>query len=157
MAKRSDNFVTASALADHWGVTNQTVTKLKNSGIIKKSGRGYDCDDSTRRYCAHLRDLATGRGGEAGIISATAERARLLREQADQVAMKNAMQRGELLDATETERTWADGFRTVRSAMLAIPSRCAGRLPYLSRADVNEIDRLVREALQDAGEGNAHS
>lgn len=55
--------------------------------------------------------------------------------------------RGELLDAAEVERTWGGVLRTVRAAMLALPSRCAARLPHLTAADVVEIDAEVCAAL----------
>jgi terminase small subunit / prophage DNA-packing protein len=151
--KNSASEVPGSALAELWGVTPQAVSLLEKRGVIARNGRRFDRDESTRCYCAHLRQLATGRGGEGGIASAAAERARLIREQADAQAMKNAVARGEVLDAGEVERKWSEGFREVRSAMLAVPSRCAGRLPYLSRSDVSLIDQLVREALRDVGEG----
>ena len=74
---------TAVDLAELWGITRQTVNTLARRGIITRKGRGFDSDENTRRYCAHLRELATGRGGEAAIASATAERARLAKAQAD--------------------------------------------------------------------------
>jgi terminase small subunit / prophage DNA-packing protein len=144
-------------LADLFGVDRRTVSGVAKRGIILRSGRGFDRDDSVRRYCAHLRELATGRGGEVAIAGATVERARLLKEQADAVALKNATLRGEMLVASEVEATWAGMLRTVRAGMLAVPSRCAGRLPNLTRQDVSEIDREVRAVLTELGGGNADS
>jgi len=39
----------------------------------------------------------------------------------------------------------------VRAGMLAVPSRCAQRLPGLTAHDVSEIDREVRAALTEVG------
>ena len=93
-----------------------------------------------RRYCAHLRDLATGRGGEPAIASATAERARLAKAQAELVETKAAKLRGELVPASEVEAEWSGVMRTVRAGMLAVPSRCAQRLPHLSAHDLADIE-----------------
>ena len=77
-------------------------------------------------YCDHLRKLATGRGGdEKAIASATIERGRLAREQADHIALKNAVARRDLVSAVEVEAEWSGILRTVRAGMLAVPSRAA--------------------------------
>jgi phage terminase Nu1 subunit (DNA packaging protein) len=80
---------------------------------------------SVRGYSKHLRDLATGRGGESAISSATAERGRLAKAQADYVEMKTAAMRRELVPAADVEAEWSGVLRTVRTAMLAVPSRVA--------------------------------
>jgi terminase small subunit / prophage DNA-packing protein len=144
---------TAVDLARLWGITRQAVNALARRGIIKRQGRGFDRDESTLRYCAHLRGLATGRGGEAAITSATAERARLAKAQADSQELKNAALRGAVLDAGAVEREWADILRTVRAGMLAVPSRAAQRLPHLTTHDVAAIDHEVRAVLTGIGAG----
>ena len=141
-------------LADLFGVDRRTVSGLAKRGIILRSGRGFDRDDSVRRYCAHLRELATGRGGEAAIAGATVERARLLKEQADAVALKNATLRGEMLDAAAVEATWVGLVRAARAGCLAIPSRVQQRLPHLSKADAAAIDLEVRAVLERLADGD---
>jgi phage terminase Nu1 subunit (DNA packaging protein) len=118
-----------------------------------RAGKGYALVESAQAYCKHLRDLATGRGGDEAIASATAERARLAREQADHIALKNAMARRELVSAAEVEAAWGGVLRTVRAGCLAVPSRCAARLPQLSKHDVAEIDAEIRAALTEVGSG----
>ena len=101
-----------------------------------------------------MRELATGRGGEAAITSATAERARLAKAQADSQELKNAALRGAVLDAGAVEREWAAILRTVRAGMLAVPpSRAAQRLPHLTTHDVAAIDHEVRAVLTGIGAG----
>ena len=102
-----------------------------------------------RGYCKHLRDLATGRGGEAAISSTTAQRARLAKAQADHVELKNRQASGELVPAAEVETAWSGVLRTVRAGMLAVSSRVAQRLPHLTPHDIAEIDREVRAALSE--------
>lgn len=84
---------------------------------------------------------------------AAAERVRLLKEQADSAALKNAERRGELLPARDVERAWSSIFRDVRAAMLALPARIRNRAPHLSAADIAMIDREIREGLRELGDG----
>ena len=104
-----------------------------------------------RGYCAHLRQLATGRGGESAISTATAERARLAAAQADLAELNAAKQRGLMLDAAEVEAEWSSVLRTVRASMLAVPSSVATRLPHLSAHYVSEIDSEIRAVLTEIG------
>ena len=48
---------------------------------------------------------------------------------------------------------WSSAFRTLRSAMLALPERVAARVPGLSREVVYEMDQEVREALTELARG----
>jgi phage terminase Nu1 subunit (DNA packaging protein) len=151
MTDAPDNSATAADLAAFWGISRQAVNALARRGVITRQGRGFRLADSTLRYCAHLRDLATGRGGESAIASATAERARLLKGQADAVEIKNAALRGETLPAAEVANRWASILRRVQVGVLAASSRCAGRLPHLTRHDVAEIDAELRAVLTELG------
>jgi phage terminase Nu1 subunit (DNA packaging protein) len=85
------------------------------------------------------------------LAQATKERARLAAAQAALAEQKLARQRGSLLDAAEVEAEWSGVLRTVRAGMLAVPSRCAARLPHLTAHDVSEIDAEVRAVLTQIG------
>lgn len=85
------------------------------------------------------------------LTKATAERGRLAAAQADLATIKAAKLRGELVEAAAVEAEWAGVLRAVRAAMLAVPSRCAARLPHLSKHDVAEIDAEIRAGLGDIG------
>jgi phage terminase Nu1 subunit (DNA packaging protein) len=63
--------------------------------------------------------------------------------------LKAAEKRRALLDAAEVEREWSGVLRTIRAGMLAVPSRIGARLPHLTAADVDEIDREVRAVLTE--------
>jgi phage terminase Nu1 subunit (DNA packaging protein) len=156
MAELPDH-VTAAVLADLIGVSPRSCTDLAKRGIIVRGpGRtGFVLRASLRGYADHLRKLATGRGGESAIASATAERSRLLKAQADAQEAKNAQAIGAVLDAGEVERAWSDIIRRSCAAVLAVPPRCQQRLPHLSAFDINEFDLELREALRTLGEGGA--
>jgi phage terminase Nu1 subunit (DNA packaging protein) len=85
--------------------------------------------------------------------NATAERARLVRAQAEITELKAAALRGALLDAGEVERGIASDYSDVRTGLLAVPSRCAQRLPHLTAHDIAEVDLEIRAALTALSEG----
>lgn len=141
---------TGRELSQLFGVSVRTVTDLANRGIVVRAGTGrYELGPSVLRYCAHLRDLATGRGGEGAVNTAAEQRARQAKASADLAETKNARLRGELVPAADVQTAWTGIARGIRSAMLAVPSRIAGRLPALTPHDVREIDAEIREALTE--------
>lgn len=85
------------------------------------------------------------------LAEASEQRGRLAAAQADLAELKAARMRGELVEAVAVEAEWSGILRTVRAAMLAVPSRVAARLPHLSKHDVAEIDAEVRAALGEIG------
>ena len=147
-------YIAIAGLADLLGVTARTIRALAKRRIIIRSGRNFALTESGRGYCEHLRKLATGRGGETAIASATTERGRLARAQAEFIETKGRKLRGELVDAAEVEAEWSGVLRTVRAGCLPIPSRCAQRLPHLASHDVGEIDSEVHAVLSELGNDN---
>src|SRR5438046_2508303 len=87
----------------------------------------------------------------APLKKATIERGRLAAAQANLAELKAAKMRGELVEAAAVEAEWSGVLRTVRAAVLAVPSRVAARLPHLSKHDVAEMDAEIRAALGDIG------
>jgi phage terminase Nu1 subunit (DNA packaging protein) len=143
--------VTGAQLAEWLGISSPAVTALAKRGTISKTARGYPLKASVRKYCGHLRAALLGRGGADTAATSARERARLAKEQADGVALKNAKLRGAVLDATAVEREWSDILRGVRAGVLAVPSRVGARLPHLAPCDISAIDREVRDALAELG------
>lgn len=139
-------------LAAAFGVSERSVREFADRGLVAKVGRGkYRLIESVQMYTAHLREVASGRGGEEGVLDLTAERARLAKEQADAVSLKNAASRRELVPAVDIERGWTTVCRRVRNAMLAVPSRVRQSLPHLTAYDGSVIDREIRDALSELG------
>jgi hypothetical protein len=86
------------------------------------------------------------------LAKATEQRARLASAQADLAELKAAERRGELLAAAEVTAAWCAVLRTVRSAMLAVPSRVGARLPHLTTLDIaRDRSRGARGARRGRG------
>jgi len=151
-ANADSDAMTADQLGELLGISGRVVRELAQRGIIRKAGRGtYPVRPSVKAYCAHLREQAAGR---AGATSLTAERQRVAKEQADKLALANAVARGEMVSAKSVEAGWASILRDVRAAMLAVPSRCGSNLSHLTSHDVGEIDREIRAALEALADDN---
>ena len=65
--------------------------------------------ESVRAYCAHLRDMAAGRGTAPSQRHKARKRARLVKLQADAVEVRHAVRRGALVDAEAVAAEWS-GF-----------------------------------------------
>lgn len=142
--------VSGRDLASAFGVSERSIREFAERGIVLKTGRGrYRLIESTRLYTEHLRGIASGRGGEGGVLDLTAERARLAKEQADAQELKNAVTRRELVAIDDVSRGWADILRKVRSRILACPSRIRSRLSHLTVFDGEIIDAELRDALTE--------
>ena len=144
-----------SDLCNLLGITPAALTGLVKRDLAVKLGHdAYDLAETVGRYVEHLRGTASGRGGEEQVLTLTGERARLARAQADAVELKNATARGALVKAEDVTRAWADILRTVRSRVLAVPSRLRQSLA-LDAATAEALDRELRAALTELGEGGA--
>ena len=142
--------IVGSELAELFGISVAAVRSHADAGHIVRAGiRGrYLRDESIRKYCAHLRGMAAGRGGEIQSNLAQ-ERARLAREQADERAMRNAVSRGEMVAASDVLARWRATLIVLRSRLLAVPSRVGARAPHLTRLEVEIVATEVRAALEE--------
>ena len=126
----------------------RTIRDLADKGHVVKIGRNlYDLPASIMRLVPHLRDVAAGRGGADAVESLTQERARLAKEQADAHALKNKITRGELVEARAVTERWSDICAQIRARLLAIPTIYCADVPTATRAEIDTLDRLIREAL----------
>nr|USU31601.1 hypothetical protein NG677_20130 [Methylobacterium sp. OTU13CASTA1] len=135
-------------------VSSRRVAQLADEGIVVRTGRGrFDLIASTANYCRHLREVASGRGEHAPDL--TAERTRLAKEQADGKAIENDLKRGRLIDAEVAGARWDHEIVKLRARMLAIPGDVALSLPHLTKHDIAQVDRVLRDAMDQAAGGAA--
>lgn len=135
-------------------LSSAALADLKKRGIAIHLGHdAYDLTATVRNYVQHLRGIAAGWGTADQASKLTAERARLAKEQADAQALKNARSRDELVEANAVERAWSDVLRQVRARVLAVPSRLRSELVQADPATFTSIDRALRDALTELGNG----
>lgn len=141
--------------ADAWGRNTDPTWQRDNAKIsAAKTIHG-------RRAAKHLnrdepppaRSAMNGGIGAGGISAkvptiteskaiAEAYKARLLKLEYDEKA-------GRLISVDRVKIEVSSMIATVRTRLLGVPSKAKQRLPHLSRADVVELEGLIREALEE--------
>lgn len=113
--------IAAADLMRLLGVNKVSLADLAKRGIaVRGKKRGCSLlEESVGRYCQHLREVAAGRGGEAG----TTARERLGQAQANLTETKARQLAGELVEASEVETLWRTKLKAFRNRVLAIPHR----------------------------------
>lgn len=120
------------------GVTQQAVSDLHQRGILSRDGSGLDW---LQNYCAHMREIAAGRS-----LDLAQERARLAREQADKVAMQNAITRREHAPVEVLELVIGSVGRQVSERLEALIPMLKKRCPHLTVEDLEIIQGEIAKA-----------
>lgn len=124
------------------GISQPTVSDLCSRGILTNGGSGRTW---LREYCGHMREIAAGRLA-AGDLDLAAERARLAKEQADKVAMQNAITRGELAPVYLLEEVLAKAGSRVAGVLDAVTGNIRRRVPDLPGDTLQQIQREIAKA-----------
>lgn len=136
------------AFGDLVGISQPAVSDLMTRGIIQA---GQPCGVWLLAYTAQLREQAAGRGADGELAS---ERARLAREQADMVAMKNAQSRKELAPVLILEEVLALVTRQVATVLDGIGPQLRRNFPDLSGEQLKLIGGELARARQLAASVN---
>jgi phage terminase Nu1 subunit (DNA packaging protein) len=110
------------------GGSQQAISELLGRGILKT---GQPASAWLRAYTKHLREQAAGRGADGELAR---ERARLAREQADRVAMDNAVNRRELAPVAVLELVLAKMAGDVGSLLQGLVPRVRRRVELPTEA-----------------------
>lgn len=142
--------LTTSQLADLLGLTERRVNQLASESVLNRVSPGkFDGATSIQSY---IKSISAKAESKAAALDADKELARLRKEQADALEMKNAITRRELIPAEDVEREWSDIVRKIRSGVLAMTSRIRGQISFLDATHGEIINRecnLVLEELAD--------
>lgn len=124
------------------GVSQQAVSDLVTRGVLTD---GATAGEWLIAYCGHLREMAAGRAA-AGDLDLATERARLAKEQADKIAMQNAVARRELTPTVVLEQVLAGAAAKIAGILEAIPGMIRRRVPQLTAVDIDLIAAEVAKA-----------
>lgn len=141
----NDRLVGASDLAGWLGLTANRVSTLAREGVLPRNAeKRFPLKASVRAYCAHAGAGAMGRRVDADLA---AEKLRAAKATAEKLEIQNAKARGDLLDGREVANEWRSIVTDLRAAVLAVPSRVAGRMG-LDRATTAALDAEIRDAME---------
>jgi phage terminase Nu1 subunit (DNA packaging protein) len=135
--------MTQEQFGDLVGVSQPVVSELLSRGVLQA---GQPAATWLRAYTKHLREQAAGRGADGELAR---ERARLAREQADRIAMDNAVNRRELAPVSVLELVLAKMAGDVGSLLQGLVPRLRRRVELPGEA-VRILDEEVSKARNRA-------
>lgn len=151
---------TEAEVAEHLDLSDRSVRELKSKRVFHSVGRGgYDLADCRTAYIRQLREKAAGRGADAGSRTLSDERARFAKEQADRVALQNALARNELASLPDMTLAVLTVIELVKARLLRLPAIVAKNDAKLrERIDVALADALEELSLTRVEEigGGSH-
>ncbi|WP_457329739.1 terminase small subunit [Rhizobacter sp. P5_C2] len=131
--------ITQEQFGDLVGVSQPVVSELLSRGVLLA---GQPAATWLRAYTKHLREQAAGRGADGELAR---ERARLAREQADRIAMDNAVNRRELAPVSVLELVLAKMAGDVGSLLQGLVPRLRRRVEL-----PGEALRILEEEVSKA-------
>jgi phage terminase Nu1 subunit (DNA packaging protein) len=134
---------TQQVIAEHLDLSQQDVSNWMER--LRIDWRVTSLDDIRIAYIRSLRETAAGRASNGEIGLAT-ERARLAREQADRIAMQNAITRRELAPVHLIEQVLTRAGVQVATILDGIPGAIKRRVASLSAQEVTYIEREIAQA-----------
>lgn len=139
--------VTQKELSDFLGVSQQAVSKMNFPRIPNSIPIQYDFLEAIKYYLEQKRQ-------EEKRINLGEERAKLAKAQRLKIDIERELKKIELarvkdklIEVATIEKEWAKILLTVRSKLLAIPSRMAVVLDGQSKI---EIEKRLREVIEEA-------
>jgi hypothetical protein len=140
--------ISTAMLSRALGLSRKGVAEHAAAGRLKRVGHGeFLLAESMSLYAAHLRAVASGRGG-----AVADERERLARIRADRAQMAFDVERGKLGDVEEVHR--------LRDAVDKKVIREAMRIPWIMAAELSAtrydgviMERELRRCLSNIGRG----
>lgn len=156
-SETADSLVPSSTLADWLGVVERTVEQLGRSGVLKPEKlpghtrkHYYGLKSSVQRYAESLRARVAGRNSTAD-AAYTAARTRKAEADAAKSELALSVQAGRVVEKTSVIREWSTRLAAIRTALLQVPGTLRMELPHLTAEDHQIIDRVIRDALTNAG------
>lgn len=139
------DLVNAADLAEWLGLTPNRVSALAREGVLPRNpDKRFPLRAAVKAYCDHARAGAQGRRVDSELA---AEKLRAAKATAEKLEIQNAKARGDLLDGREVANEWRSIVTDLRAAVLAVPSRVAGRMG-LDRATTAALDAEIRDAME---------
>lgn len=130
-------------IAAHLDMSDRAVREFLDAAAIDQ--RAATLSDIRLAYIRRQREVAAGRSG-AGGGDLVAERARLSAEQADRIAMQNAVTRRELSPTYLLEEILAAAGARAAQILDAIPGAVRRRNQNLTAADIESIAVEIAKA-----------
>lgn len=148
---------TTDEIAELFDCTPRQIRLYAQDKIVVRKGRGrYDVSASTRNLVIYLRKQAAGRAGidpETDTAAANRERAM---EQTLLARSRRMKIDGRTIEIDAARELWSGIVLAIRQTLLGLPGRISTGIPTLTAHDRKTIDRICRDALEDAALERGH-
>lgn len=138
-----DAVVTQAAFGELVGVSQQAVSELQARNVLLP---GMPARVWLLAYCKHIRDVAAGRDPDGVLVK---ERSRLAAEQADAVALKNAIARQEYAPVALLTDVLATASAAVVDHFDALPGDLRKACPDLPQEARDAIATAIASARNE--------
>lgn len=138
-----DSVVTQEQFGELVGISQQAVSELMAKKVIQG---GMTARVWLLAYTRHLRDVAAGRDPDGALV---VERTRLAREQADSIAVKNAIARKEYAPIAVLADVLAAASAAVVDRFDALPADLRKACPDLPQPARDAIQRTIANARNE--------
>jgi hypothetical protein len=135
--------VSASALANHFGVSRQYVSRLADDGVIERLASGFDIDLSRLRYLGWLR--APERRATKNEAASELSKARI-----ELIQLRIAEKRRELISLDEANATIDQICGLVLTKLGGMAARCTRDLQV--RRNIDNVVFEIRTEIADAAQ-----
>jgi terminase small subunit / prophage DNA-packing protein len=145
-----DTVVTAAQFSWLTGLSDRALRGYANRGIVVRAGRGkYRLGESVRRLYHHASEAAAGRSG----TNLSDARTKLADAQREQIELKMAIQRRELLRRDDVMNLWGPLTIGYRARALAWPGKALHVCPVLTLTDKAALTVMTEDDLTDCSLG----
>ena len=114
---------TDAEIGIHLDLNTRSVRELRAKGVLPAPGA--DLDTCRVDYIRHMRESAAGRVKQAQNGGLEGEKARLAHEQADQVALRNALARKELVPLGPITQAVIGMIEVAKAKLKRVPAKVA--------------------------------
>ncbi len=137
---------TQEQLAEALQISQQDVSRLIHKGFLTRSA---SLGQWLIEYGRHMREVAAGWKSQDGDLDLIHEKARLAARQSEKLEIDTAKLRGDLLPKNIVTDILNFHNATIRSRLLAMPSRLKAQRPELEIDAVIALTALIRETLNE--------
>jgi len=131
------------------GISERRFRELRDEGVIPDADKGdYDIEKIVPVYCAHLREVAAGRGGGEGQAIKSTEDARLQRARADKAEMEAAEMRGQLVPVEQIAGSVHSAVIIMKTRLGAVPAKTAPMVAGVK--SIPAVERVIRDNIEEA-------
>jgi phage terminase Nu1 subunit (DNA packaging protein) len=128
------------------GISQPEVSQLLRKGVLT---RGATTAQWHREYLDNLRKVAAGWQSQSGMLDRIQEAALLDRRKREQIEIKLAESKGDLLPVAAVVEALSFINSAVKSKLLALPNRIRSMNPQMTPRQVDDLDASVREILTE--------